>query len=294
MRILFIGSVEFSLRALEKIINIGGNVVGVCTLEKSTFNDDFCNLNKYSNKYSIPCIYADNINSMETSKWISNLKPDVIFCFGWSRLLKSEILSLAPIGVIGFHPAELPANRGRHPIIWALALGLNRTASTFFFMDSNADSGDILSQTSILINKTDDARSLYDKVISTALTQIEEFLPKLSRGEFIKIKQDNSKSNTLRLRSKKDGLIDWRMSASSIHNLVKALSKPYVGAEFSYNNIDYKVWRTEVILCNFGNIEPGKIIDIINSLHPVIKCGNDSIKLIETQPILKTFEGEYL
>ena len=84
-----------------------------------------------------------------------------------------KILSKSPIGVIGFHPAALPANRGRHPIIWSLALGLKSTASTFFFMDKNVDSGDILSQASIKISDSDDARSLYDKVTKTALSQIE-------------------------------------------------------------------------------------------------------------------------
>jgi methionyl-tRNA formyltransferase len=63
------------------------------------------------------------------------------FCLGWSNLLKAEILKAAPLGVIGFHPAALPANRGRHPLIWALGLGLDETATTFFFMDKGADRG---------------------------------------------------------------------------------------------------------------------------------------------------------
>ena len=64
----------------------------------------------------------------------------------------NRILDLAPLGIIGFHPAALPRNRGRHPIVWALVLGLEETASTFFFMDKGADTGDILSQEKI---KTD-------------------------------------------------------------------------------------------------------------------------------------------
>ena len=195
MKILFIGSVEFSLRALEKIVEIGGNVIGVCTLKESSINSDFCDLSEYSEDHNIPCFYVDDINSESTIEWVSKINPDVIFCFGWSRLLKSEILSKPSIGVIGFHPAALPANRGRHPIIWALALGLKNTGSTFFFMDNNADSGDILSQASITISDFDDARSLYDKVISTALSQIEEFLPILASGNYLKVKQDKTRSN---------------------------------------------------------------------------------------------------
>ena len=294
MKILFIGSVEFSLRTLEKIVDIGGDVVGVCTLKESSFNADFFDLSKYSKEHNIPCCYVDDINSEESIKWISKISPDIIFCFGWSRLLKEEILSISPIGVVGFHPAALPANRGRHPIIWALALGLKNTASTFFFMDSGADSGDILSQTPISISDFDDARSLYDKIISTALIQIEEFLPLLVSGTYPKVKQDITRANNWRKRGRKDGLIDWRMSANSIHNTVRALTKPYVGAEFNYYNINYKLWKTELILSDFENIEPGKVIEIVNSDLPIIKCGNNAIKLIKTEPKLMISKGMYL
>lgn len=294
MKILFIGSVEFSLRALERTVEIGGDVVGVCTLKDSSFNSDFCDLSKYSKEHNIPCRYVDDINSEESIKWMSEIGSDVVFCFGWSRLLNDEVLSISPIGVIGFHPAALPANRGRHPIIWALALGLKNTASTFFFMDGGADSGDILSQSSIAISDVDDARSLYNKVISTALTQIDEFLPLLLRGNYPKVKQDSTRANSWRKRGRKDGLIDWRMSANSIHNTVRALAKPYVGAEFIYDNIDYKVWKTELILHDVDNIEPGKVIDIVDSDCPIIKCGDFAIKLVETDPRFKTLIGVYL
>ena len=79
---------------------------------------------------------------------------------------------------MGYHPASLPENRGRHPIIWALALGLKKSASTFFFMEEGADDGDILSQKEFEILYEDDAKSLYEKVTDMALNQIEDFLPK--------------------------------------------------------------------------------------------------------------------
>jgi methionyl-tRNA formyltransferase len=294
MKILFIGSVEFSLRALEKIISVGGNVVAVCTLKESSFNADFCDLSKYSKEHGIPYFHVDDINSKESINWIAKFNPDVIFCFGWSQLLKEEILSMTSIGVVGFHPTALPANRGRHPIIWALALGLKKTASTFFFMDRGADSGDILSQSSILITDFDDARSLYDKVVMTALTQIERFIPQLISGTYLRIKQDNSKANTWRKRGENDGLIDWRMSANTIHNTVKALAKPYVGADFQYKKIYHKLWKTELILGGYDNVEPGKVIDIVDADYPIVKCGNDAIKLIDTEPKLIISKGAYI
>ena len=139
---------------------------------------------------------------------------------------------MTPLGVVGFHPAALPANRGRHPIIWSLVLGLDKTASTFFFMDAGADSGDILSQREILISDQDDARTLYNKVTEMALSQIEEFLPALASGSAQRVTQSPLEASSWRKRRKTDGVIDWRMSAQSIHNLVRGLSKPYVGAHF--------------------------------------------------------------
>lgn len=294
MRILFIGSVQFSLKCLKKVVNIGGNVVGVCTLKESLINADFYDLSNFSKKNKIPCKYFNHIDTSETKEWISELKPDIIFCFGWSKLLKLEILTIPRMGVLGFHPTALPANRGRHPIVWTLALGLKKTASTFFFMDHRADTGDILSQKEIDVSVNDDARSLYNKITGRALMQIEEFLPKLILGKYSKIKQDDTKSNTWRKRNKSDGLIDWRMSANTIHNTIRALTKPYIGAEFIYKNVNYKIWKSEVILCDFENIEPGKIYNMEHCNFPIIKCGVNAIKLIEIEPALDLSEGEYL
>ena len=70
-------------------------------------------------------------NEAEQISFITEKSPDVIYCFGWSHILSKKILKLPPYGVVGFHPAELPNNRGRHPIVWALFLGLKKTASTF-------------------------------------------------------------------------------------------------------------------------------------------------------------------
>ena len=89
-------------------------------------------------------------------------------------------MDLPLLGVIGFHPAALPANRGRDPIIWALVLGLQETASTFFFMDEGADSGDIISQEYLIITDSDDAGILYEKITQTALKQLREFVPRLA------------------------------------------------------------------------------------------------------------------
>lgn len=293
MRIVFIGAVQFSEKVMAKLIDMKADVVGVCTLEKSSFNADHIDLTPLCRKHNIPVKYTTDINSDENIDWINSLAPGVIFCFGWSRLLKSELLNLAPLGVVGYHPAALPANRGRHPLIWALVLGLNETASTFFFMDEGADSGDIISQRLIKISKIDNAGTLYNKMEDTAISQLREFLPLLLLNKYDKTRQDHSKANYWRKREKKDGQIDWRMSAFNIHNLVRGLTKPYVGAHFNLQGKATKVWETELVINSEKNIEPGKVISV-DEEGVVIKTGENAIRLIKTEPELNIKQGNYL
>lgn len=292
MKIFFIGTVEFSKYALAKLIEIKAQIVGVATKAASPFNADFADLTPLCKKASIPYKFVNNINDGEVIDWINSLHPDIVFCFGWSELLKKELLYLAPMGVIGFHPAELPKNRGRHPIIWALALGLEKTASTFFFMDEGPDSGDILSQEFIKIDYCDDARSLYSKIVETATRQIEKFVPELENATYKRIPQDHSIANTWRKRIKDDGRIDFRMSSYSIYNLVRALTKPYVGAHVVYNGEDYKVWKSRERKSEAINLEPGKILAVENNVITV-KTGDGAIDLIEHDFKVMPRVGEY-
>jgi methionyl-tRNA formyltransferase len=293
MRIVFIGAVEFSQHALELLLSMDADVVGICTLKESQFNADHVDLSNIGARHGIPCLYANNINSEDSLEWVKEKAPDVVFCFGWSKLLKLELLALPPLGIVGFHPAALPANRGRHPLIWALVLGLKETASTFFFMDDGADSGDILSQRNILIDEHDDARILYSKITKAALLQIQEFVPLLEARCFPRVPQNSLLSNTWRKRGAADGQIDWRMSATPIHNLVRGLSKPYIGAHFVFEGQEFKVWKTEVVRDVANNIEPGKVLRLDNS-NPVVKCGDNAVCLLLTEPKFEPAVGIYL
>ena len=293
MKILFIGTVEFSYRALKKLVELNADIVGVCTKDKSNFNSDFADLTPICNKNKIPLKYIDDINSIENINWIKSLNPDVIFCFGWSSLIKKELLNLTKLGIVGYHPALLPENRGRHPIIWALALGLKKSASTFFFMEEGADDGDILSQKEFEILYEDDAKSLYEKVTDIALNQIEEFSPKLQNNNFKRIKQNHNLANTWRKRGKSDGKIDFRMSSNAIYNLVRGLTKPYIGAHIEYKNKDITVWKVEEIEFNKNNIEFGKILEI-NGNTIIVKTYDKAIKIIEHEFKELPKVGEYL
>jgi len=293
MKIVFIGTVKFSLYALERLLKINSDVVGVCTKKTSSINNDYADLSPICELNSIPCLYVENLNSKENIKWINNLSPDVIFCFGWSSIIHKEILSIPPLGIVGYHPTRLPENRGRHPLIWALVMGLEKSASTFFFMSEGIDDGEILSQVDFPILYEDDAQSLYDKVTGVALEQIENFVPKLKNNDYRLITQNHNTSNYLRKRNQDDGLIDFRMSSRAIYNLVRGLTKPYIGAHIYYRGENISIWKVKELENVQKNIEPGKVLKIYDT-SIVIKCFDKSIEIIEHDFKTLPKVGEYL
>jgi methionyl-tRNA formyltransferase len=280
MKVFFIGSVIFSREMLETMVGFGKiDIVGIATKSSSTFNSDHSDLSDLAIKYNIPYKYVRDINALHIAQWIESLKPDVIFCLGWSSLIKENILKIPKKGVIGYHPAELPYNKGRHPQIWAMVLGLEYTASTFFLMDQGADSGDIVTQSKIKIEFEDNAKSVYEKLIKTAKIQLIEILTKLNEKSLIKVPQDTSKGNHWRKRSKYDGRIDWRMRSIDIYNLVRALSHPYPGAHFDFQGNEIKVWHCIPYEHHVPkNHEPGKILGNENG-EIIVKTGDGAIIL---------------
>lgn len=286
MRIVLIGCVKSSELFLKKLIEINAEIVGVITKEESKFNSDFVDLGKLCREHNIDYLYVKNINDSEAKEYIWNKQTDLILCLGWSQLLDKEILSIPSIGSIGFHPAELPCNRGRHPLIWALVLGLERTASTLFFLEEKADAGAILSQEYVDISYFDDAMSLYDKIMSVAVEQLQDVLRALENKTLVERDCDIAKGNLWRKRGKEDGRIDWRMSSRSIYNLVRALTRPYVGAHFSYKEKEYKVWKVkEIFMDGYDNIEPGKVVKVFSDNSFIVKVGDNLIQILECDKI---------
>lgn len=299
MRILFIGFANSSKFLLKKCFELKLNIVGVCTKKRSS-NDDFCDLKKYFKLNNNISIYTKNINSYKNYLWIKNKKPDLILCFGWPQILHKNIIRIAKIATIGFHPTELPKNRGKHPIIWSLVLGLKKTASTFFIIkDEKVDTGQIITQKVVSIGQSDNASFLYKKIIKTACKQLEFLIKKIKYGKFFKTnnKSENIKSNYWRKRNYHDSVIDWRMSATSIYNLTRALSKPYANAVFYLKNKEIKVLKAKIIQKNdnfsINNLEPGKILKRKNNYFD-IKCGEGVIRILISRNLNYLKVDQYL
>lgn len=299
IRAFFIGCVQSSEVALTALLGrFDVDVIGILTMKCEKFNSDFVDLSKIVSEREVPIYYEEDNDNEKLVEIIKTMDADVIFCVGWSRLLSNEIIALPPLGTIGFHPSALPQNRGRHPLIWALVLGLEKTASTFFLMQKQVDSGAIVSQEQVMITQHDTAKTLYDKVLKLLPSQVNGIVDDLVSGDLNGVPQDETMATSWRKRSESDGKIDWRMSANAIYNLVRALTYPYVGAEFSYQGNSVKLWRCEVVLEKLpSNAEPGKVL-WVDDKGPVIKTGlgaeGGAVRILDLEFCPKLCEGDYL
>ena len=299
MKILFIGCVEGSAILLNHLIFNGKNICGVVTKSASRINSDFVSLAPICEAHHIPYQYYSKDSEEETTRFIQTQSPDIIYCFGWSHLLPGDMIRIPPLGVVGFHPAELPQNRGRHPLIWALVLGLPETASSFFMITEGVDDGVVISQERIPITDTDTARTLMDHVMETAKKQVIDFTNVFECGQQpVCTTVDHSKpTNLWRKRSKKDGIIDFRMSAKNIYNLVRALTHPYPGASFYYADQEYTVWSCQPVIPSddsYRNLEPGKVIQVYSPKSFLVVTGEHLLKIQDCTPPISLSAGDYL
>jgi methionyl-tRNA formyltransferase len=286
MRILFIGAVDFSRHCLEEVLKCGEQVVSVLTLTErdATRHSDYADLSGLVSAHGIPLHHIRDVNEVSTLGIVQQAQPDVIFVFGWSQLISKRVLEIPPLGCIGTHPALLPRNRGRHPLIWTLVEGLTEGGLTFFFLDEGADSGDILWQKSFPVSIDDDASSLYQKMKTLAVEGIREFLPHLQRGTAQRIRQDHSKATYWRKRTEEDGEIQWSAPTVSIYNLIRALTRPYVGAHTFMDGQRVTVWRSKILPTppgadRFSN-SPGAIVSQ-NEARLEVRTGDGVLTVVD-------------
>lgn len=286
-KIIFIGNLIFSYELLKVLLkNKNFDIIGIVSKNKSIYNSDHVSLKEISKNKNIKYFNYKNKNDEQLINFVKKLHPDYIFCFGWSHLLHAKVLKLPKISSIGYHPSNLPKNRGRHPLIWTIFLGLNKTASCFFELQKKADNGKILSKRILKIKKNTNSTVLYKKLMVLAKIQLKDLLKKFAKVDSknclkkIYLKNEIAKSNEWRKRSVDDGIIDWRMNATSILRLVNALKWPYNGSSFIYQKKLLKVINAKKLKQNNKEIdyEPGFIIKKVNNIF-YIKCYDATLKV---------------
>ena len=152
MKSVLIGSVGSSKIMLEEIIKLNFPINMVFSLDENYSKNvsGYYPLHELARKHNIPYRKFKKINEPDHILKLKNINPDYIFVIGLSQLIGKEIIDAAKIGVIGYHPADLPKHRGRAPV-WQILLGVKYTKCTLFFIDEGIDSGDILGKKNMLL-----------------------------------------------------------------------------------------------------------------------------------------------
>lgn len=232
MKTLFLGAVEGSKVALQALIAADLKPTAVLTLppEAAGRHSDFADIGSPARAHGIEVLHTMNVNAPETLAAVERLKPDLCLVIGWSQICKAPFRTIARLGNIGFHPAALPAFRGRAVIPWTILMGLEETGSTLFWLDDGIDSGDIVLQRRFAVDEEETARGLYDKHLAALSEMLPEAVRMAAGGTAPRIAQDHALATYCAKRTPEDGLIDWRADARDIVRLVRAVGDPYPGA----------------------------------------------------------------
>ncbi len=258
MRFAFVTCVKVGLECMDAIYKSGFKLDLAITLSDDVskaksgrvFIDDFCKSNE------IYLVKTQHINSLEILKYIKDFQIDWLFIIGWSQIANEDIIKAPNIGAIGAHPTLLPKGRGRAPIPWTILKGLNETGVTFFKLNEEIDTGSILLQKKIKLQKNESATTLYQKVCKTHSEMMPEIINLIMDNKLKEVKQNHLKSSYWPGRKPSDGLINLKGSVTEAEILIRATTRPYPGAYFFEFNEKIIVWSAKIVSNNF----PGRIL----------------------------------
>ena len=185
--------------------------------------------------------------------------PDVIFSFYYRSMLPMSILNLAPLGAFNMHGSLLPRYRGRACVNWAVLNGETETGVTLHHMTEYADRGNIVAQQAVPIGPDETAHEVFLKIIPAAGKVLDSSLSDILSGNAPGFPQDESKATKFGRRRPADGLIDWTKSAAEVHNLVRAVTKPFPGAFTFHEGHKLMIWRSRPLNENSG-AQPGTFL----------------------------------
>ena len=219
----------------------------------------------------------DNINHPLWVERIRELQPDIIFSFYYRSMVGPEILEIPQKGCLNLHGSLLPKYRGRCPANWVLVNGETETGVTLHYMTPQPDNGDIVAQEAFAITTEDTAISLHEKLNNAAakLLRQKNVLPAILNNTAKRIPQDQSLATYYGGRKPADGEIDWTQSAKQVHNLVRAVTRPYPGA-FSYLGNRKTLFWSVTPVAGERDKAPGTIL----AAAPLtINCGEGAVQI---------------
>jgi len=237
MRIVFLGEDSFSNVVLSALIGRGHEILSV--LSPQYDNQQHLRLENTCKKNEIPFLRVKNINAETTFDYLKKLNPDLIVSAHFKKLLKENIISIPKFGCINLHPSLLPFYRGMSPQHWPIINGEKKTGITVHFISIEVDKGDIILQQEIDIDENWYVSDLQKKFIDIYQTIVNDAIDIVSSRSGNYIKQEHLEGSYYGPLKSEHRQINIAGSYKDAYNLIRGVSKPYLGAELD----GYVIWN---------------------------------------------------
>lgn len=285
MNIVYMGTPEFAVGALQSLVEAGHNV-SACFTQPDKPKGRGKNMlptpvKVKAMEYNIPVYQPVKLREEENVDIISKLEPDVIVVAAYGQILPESILNIPKYGCINIHASLLPKYRGAAPIEWSIINGEAETGVTTMYMAKGLDTGDMLDKVAVAIEPDDTGLTLHDKLAEAGAKLILTTLEKLENGTAVREPQDDSLSCYASMLTKNMGLLDFTKPATELERLIRGL-QPWPCAYTTINGKNAKIYEAAVVALPEA-AEPG-IITQVTKKSFTIACGINGLMIKKLQP----------
>lgn len=251
MKVIFMGTPDFSVGTLEALIGAGHEVVLAVTQPDKPKGRggkmQYTPVKEAALAHGIPVFQPVKIREAQAVEELRKYNADIMVVIAFGQILPKEILEMTPYGCINVHASLLPAYRGAAPIQWAVINGDKESGVTIMQMDEGLDTGDMIDKVIVPIEKEETGGSLFDKLSIAGAKLCVKVMADLEAGVAGRIPQpEESTTPYAKMISKQMGKIDWNRPAKEIEQLVRGLN-PWPSAYTSMNGKNLKIWSAEVL-----------------------------------------------
>lgn len=288
MKIVFMGTPDFSVQALEYIIKSNHEVVAVVTQPDKKRGRgkevQHTPVKECAMQHGIEVFQPLKIKTDEAVKRLRTYTADLFVVVAFGQILSKEILEMPKYGCINIHASLLPKYRGAAPIQWAIIDGERESGVTIMKMDEGLDTGDIMLKESIVLDGKETGESLHDKLMDLGAKLVLDAIEGIEQGTITYTKQDDSETCYAKMLDKSLGKIDFTQSAIEIERLIRGLNS-WPSAYTYLGNKTLKIWDATVIdhkKQQDGNQKIGSILEITKDSFTV-QTGDGALRIQDLQ-----------
>ena len=289
MKVIFMGTPDFSVGALHALVEAGHDIVLVVTQpDKKKGRGGAVSMSpvkEYALAHGLQVFQPVKVREEEAVRTLQEAGADVFIVAAFGQILPQSVLDIPPHGCINIHASLLPRLRGAAPIQQAILDGEAETGITIMQMDAGCDTGDILLQEAVPIGSEDTGGSLFDALSALGARMIVEALKKLQAGELVRTVQDDKLATMTGKIEKSSGRIDWTRDASYIERAIRAFT-PWPGSFTSLNGKTLKVFKARVLSADENAGVQGAESGVITSVSRddfTVQTGSGMLLISEVQ-----------